>query len=65
MTVVESTRATMNSFLKDLIARDNFAQDFAEDVTFQIAWSNQEVVRGRQAGPCAARRPSTPRAARS
>jgi predicted ester cyclase len=49
MTVVESARATMNSYLKDLVARGNFAQYFAPDVTFQIMWSNQELARGPQA----------------
>ena len=48
MTVIETARVTMNSYMDSLIARAQFAKYFAADVTLHLMGTDQEA-HGRDA----------------
>ena len=48
MMSVESTRAALTAYLDSLVQRGPYAQYFADDVTFKLMGTNQEV-KGRDA----------------
>lgn len=45
---IETTRETMTAYLQALVAREPYAQFFADDVTF-TAMGNDDVIQGREA----------------
>ena len=48
MTIVATNREMMTGYVDALLAREDFAQYFTDDVTFEVAW-NGPRAEGRQA----------------
>ena len=46
---VETTRETMAAYIKALVAREPYAQYFADDVTFTVMGNEGDPIKGRDA----------------